>query len=638
MSFTFYRQSFTAVSLVLMLSPAYAQEATTDELSPVIVSASRIPTAASNVASSVTVITAEEIETRQWRTLPEVLQHVPGLQVVQSGGPGGQTSIFMRGTNANHTKVIIDGIEVNDPSNPNGSFGFTQIPASDIERVEVLRGPQSGVYGSDALGGVISIITKTGKGTPRVTASVEGGSHNTHNETAGISGAAEKFNYAFNVSNFHSGSTRATPIATLAPGDDRNSDSYDNVSISTKLGADLTDNLSVGIVGRYADMDTTFTQDDGFPSFPEDLRSNTAENFLYTRAFADLSTLDGKFDHTFGVSYGENRRTGIDPNPGTFLPAFSFFTGERVGADWQGDIHLSDSQTIVLGLEHENESIGGGVEANTTTNSGYTELHSQITERFYNTLSLRYDDNDVFGNETTYRIAPVYHFPETGTKLKASYGTGFKAPTLSQLFDATFGTNNPNLQPEESKGFDVGFEQTVLNSKVNFGSTFFHNDIKNLITFGPGFVLANINKAETYGFENFVSYSPIKTLELRADYTFTRTEDANTELDLLRRPKHKASLTSTWQATDAATLSATALYIGEFVDGNRDFSIARMKSDEYVLFNIAASYDLGGGIAAFGRVDNVFNDKYENPIGFEHPGIGFFAGLRAEFDGLSGGK
>lgn len=636
MKTSFLIRSLTAVSIACLVSPAAAQEQA--ELPAVIVSASRIPTEASKVASSVTVVTAEEIEAHQWRTLPEVLQHVPGLQFTQSGGPGGQVSLFIRGTNSNHTKVIIDGIEVNDPSNPNGSFGFTQILATDIERVEVLRGPQSSIYGSDALGGVVSIITKTGKGKPRVTASVEGGSHATHSETAGISGSTDAINYAFNVSNFRSGSTRATPVAVLAPGDDRNSDSFDSRSFSGKIGADVTENLSLGFAGRYADQDTTFTQDDGFPTFPEDLRSNTDENFLYTRAFADLSTFDGRFDHTFGVSYSESRRTGIDPNPGTFLPAFSFFTGERTGLDWQGNIYATDTQTVVLGLEHENESIGGGVEANVSTNSGYVELQSQFTDRLFNSVSVRRDDHDTFGGENTYRVAPSYLFPETGTKLKATYGTGFKAPTLSQLFDATFGSNNPNLDPEESKGYDLGFEQALLDDKVRFGSTYFKNDIKNLITFGPGFVLANINKAETYGFETFVSYQPVPTLTFQADHTFTIAEDDTTGLQLLRRPKHKASLLTTWNATDAVTFSTEVLYIGSFIDGNRDFSITRLQSDDYVLLNIGGSYDFGNGITGYGRVDNLLNDKYENPVGFEHPGIGFFVGLRAEFDGLSGGK
>lgn len=629
----FLYQTSTALSLILLLAPSAFAQDTIAELSPVIVTANRTPVAASKVASSVTVITAEEIAARQWQTLPDVLEHVPGLQLVQAGGKGAQTSLFTRGTNSNHTKVIIDGIEVNDPGSPNGAFGFTHIMAANIERVEVLRGPQSGLYGSDAIGGVVSIITKSGRGKPRVTASVEGGSHSTHQETAGISGSEGKINYAFNFSNFHSGDTKATPRNLVQPGNTRNQDRFDNVTLSTKLGANVTETLSVGVIGRYAETDADFTQDDFIGVEP--FASNTQEQYVYTRAFADLSTFGGKLDHTFGINYGESRRTTVDPSPLTFTP-FAFFTGERTGADWQGKWYASDSQTVVVGLEHENESVGGGVEANVTTNSGVVELQSQITENLFNAVSIRHDDHGTFGGETTWRVAPSYLIPETGTKLKATYGTGFKAPTLSQLFDTTFASNNPNLEAEESKGFDLGFEQTVLQDKVTFGSTYFQNDIENLITFGPGFVLANINKAETRGFETFVRYEPFKTLTLQADHTFTIAEDETTTFTLARRPKHKASVTGTWNATDAATLSATALYIGEFIDGNRDFSIPRLQADDYVLLNLAASYNLGGGITAFGRVDNVLNEKYENPVGFEHPGIGLFVGLRAEFDVLSG--
>lgn len=638
MTLSFATRCCTAVSLLFATS-AYAQETVSNELPAVIVSANRVPTVESQVASSVSVVTAQEIETRQWRTLPDILQHIPGLQLVQSGGPGAVTSVFIRGTNSNHTKVILDGIEVNDPSSPNNAFEFSNILASDIERVEVLRGAQSAVYGSDAIGGVISIITKKGKGAPSLRGSVEGGSNATFNQSAGISGSQERINYAFDIGHFRTGSTQATPLALVTPGNPRNSDAYDNLTLSTKLGTDITDDLSVGIVGRYVESELDFTQD-GFA--PEALRSHSDNNHIYSRAFADWSTFEGKFDQTLGVSYGDNRRRTYDPNAGTFTP-YSSYTGDRTGLDWQGDLYLSDRQTFTLGLDHEWETIdadtsSSAFSANTYNTAGFVELHSAFSERFFNTVSLRRDEHDDFGGKTTYRIAPSYLFPETGTKLKASYGTGFKAPTLTQLYDNTFGSANPDLRPEESKGFDLGFEQAVLGEKVQFGSTFFHNTIDDLIAFDAFFVNANINKAKTWGFENFVTYSPLRSLDFRADYTYTRTEDESTGADLLRRPKHKASLTSTWHATEQADFSTVVTYIGDWTDAARDFSVPRLQSDDYLLVNLAGSYDLGNGITAFGRIDNLLNETYENPVGYEHPGIGFFAGLRATYDGLSGGK
>lgn len=640
MTFSFATRCGTAASLLLFLSaPAYAQSSTEAELPAVIVSANRVPTEAAQVGSSVSVVTADDIATHQWRTLPDVLQHIPGLQVVQSGGPGAQTSVFIRGANANHTKVILDGIEINDVSSPNNAFEFSNILASDIERVEVLRGAQSAVYGSDAIGGVISIITKKGKGAPRITGSVEGGSHSTFNQSAGVSGSHERFNYAFDIGHFRTGSVESTPANLVATGNRRNSDAYDNLTLSTKLGADLSDTVSVGIVGRYVESEFDFTQD-GFTD-PEALRSRSENEHIYTRAFVDWAAFDGKFDQTFGVSYSNNRRSTRDPNAGAFTP-YTLYTGDRTGLDWQGTVALNKAHALTLGLDHEWETIeattGSSFAANTYDTAGFVELRSALTEQFHNVLSLRRDEHDDFGGKTTYRIAPSYFFPTTGTKLKASYGTGFKAPTMTQLFDNSFGSANPNLQAEESKGFDIGFEQSVLGDKVNFGSTFFLNKIDNLINFDGSFVYANIQSAKTWGFENFVTYSPIQALDFRADYTYTRTENEATGADLLRRPTHKASLLSTWHATDKTDLSASFTYIGDWTDANRNYSVPRMKSEDYLLLNIAAAYDLGNGITAFGRVDNLLDESYENPVGFEHPGIGFFAGLRASFDGLSGGK
>jgi vitamin B12 transporter len=178
-----------------------------DNLTPVVVTATRIPTPESQVASSVTVITEQQIVAMQATTLPDVLKYVPGLNLVQSGGPGGQTSIFMRGTNSNHIKVLVDGIDISDPSSPNAAFDFGQFLAQDIERIEVLRGSQSGLYGSDAIGGVINIITKNGSGPPQLTAALEGGSFQTFNQAAAVSGSQDAFSYSANVEHVHVGHT-----------------------------------------------------------------------------------------------------------------------------------------------------------------------------------------------------------------------------------------------------------------------------------------------------------------------------------------------------------------------------------------------------------------------------------------------
>ncbi|MGH8211449.1 MAG: TonB-dependent receptor, partial [Steroidobacteraceae bacterium] len=220
----------TAAPLALVAFAGVASAADEDTAAAVVVTATRIPTPEAEVASSITVVTADDIAAKQNQTLPDVLKDVPGLNVVQAGGPGAQTSVFMRGTNSNHTKVLVDGIDVSDPSNPSDSFDFGQFLAQDIQRVEVLRGPQSGLYGSDAIGGVINIITKSGAGPVHFNASAQGGSFSTFNQTGGVSGSDGPFHYTANVEHLHSGATPVTPLDLLPSGVPRIDDYYDNLT------------------------------------------------------------------------------------------------------------------------------------------------------------------------------------------------------------------------------------------------------------------------------------------------------------------------------------------------------------------------------------------------------------------------
>src|SRR6266436_2511934 len=213
----------SAALLVYVAFPAWSdtgldRASDADALQTIVITATRIPTPELDLASSVTVVRADEIAARQERTFAEVLKNIPGLNVVQQGGPGAETSVFMRGTNSNHTKVLVDGIDVSDPSNANAAFDFGQLLTQDIQTVEILRGPQSGLYGADALGGVISIITKKGEGPPKITGMAEGGSFGTFNQTASASGSEQNFNYALNIGHFRSTDTPVTPLELLPPG------------------------------------------------------------------------------------------------------------------------------------------------------------------------------------------------------------------------------------------------------------------------------------------------------------------------------------------------------------------------------------------------------------------------------------
>lgn len=639
----------------------------------VVVSPTTQPTPSDQSASSVTVITAADIESQQLRTVPDALATVPGLNVVQTGGPGNQTSVFIRGTNSNHVKVLIDGIDVSDPSNPNGSFDFGQLLTGDIERIEVLRGPQSGLYGSDAIGGVISITTKSGNGPPKITLSTEGGSFGTTNERASLSGSQADFSYVFNVQHFQSASTPVTPSYDLAPGEQRNNDFYDNWTYSTKLGAKLSDTWAVNVVGRYTDSKLNYTNDDFvdyFPtSFAEPIQSTQIDHQFNGRVEAVWAPFAG-FKNFFGVNYTNSWTWNLDPNtdtgyvsPAVLPPMVNL--GTRVEEDYRGELQVAPGQLLLFGAQDQNETLRTNsssvidptfccetffiTNAERRNDAGWLELQNQLTKQFYIVSNIRYDANEDFGDHTTFRVAPVYIVPQTDTKLKASYGTGFKAPSLEDLYVnfLPFFVANPNLKPEESAGWDVGFEQPIANDRFRFGSTYFHNDINNLIetvtTPTPGVEsLGNINKASTYGFENFAAWQVNSRFNLRADYTYTLAIADSTPgctsppcagQQLLRRPKNKASLTANWQATDRLSLSSTLLYVGSWWDITRQLEPPYglnlyVKAPGFTTVNLAANYALRDNVTLFARIDNLFNAQYEDPLGFMRPGFGAYAGLR----------
>ncbi|HEX2654159.1 MAG TPA: TonB-dependent receptor [Xanthobacteraceae bacterium] len=611
-----------------MCGPALAQ--TPVELPRIVITATTLATPADQIPNSVTVITAEDIQREQRRTVPDALSAVPGLNVVQTGGPGGQTSVFMRGTNSNHVKVLVDGIDVSDPSNPNQSFDFGQMLTGDIERIEVLRGPQSGLYGSDAIGGVISITTKRGEGPPKISTTVEGGSFGTFNQTAALSGSTANFNYAFNVLHYRATDVPVTPTELLPPGQHRNNNLYDNWTYSTKLGAELSDVFGVSFVGRYTDSKLRFTGDDFsvFPSVPAALQSTQVDHQFFSRTEAAWSLLDGRFKNYFGVAYSDSWSWNQSPS---FDPSTN--NGQRTKFDWRGVAAVAPGQNLVFGLEDELFSLQTiGTNASNANRGAYAEWQSDIANRFFLVSNIRHDDNDAFGGHDTWRVAPAVLVPGADLKLKASYGTGFKAPTLSQLFVSFPEFHffaNPNLKPEESKGYDFGFEKWFLGDRFRFGATYFHNNITNLITTNDTFTsYTNVGQATTYGVEAFARYMVMPGLVLQADYTHTIAKNDITGQELLRRPINKASLTTTWQATSQLALSSTVLYVDSWKDVNRSGTITGLTAPSYTVVNVAANYVATDHVTVFGRIDNLFNRHYENPIGFDALGLGVFGGVR----------
>jgi vitamin B12 transporter len=601
---------------------------------PTVTAPTRLPTPEDQVGSSVTVISGDDIKRKQQQTLPDALQEAPGLNIVQTGGPGGTTSVFMRGANANHTKVFIDGIDASDPSVANGSFDFANMLASDIDRIEVLRGPQSGLYGSDAIGGVVNIVTRKGSGPGHLTGSLEGGSFGTFNQTAGASGAVSGFNYAFSAAHFLSTDTPVTPPDLVPVGRPINNNAYENTTLSSRLGASITSDFDVGLTTRYIVSSLAYTSDDS--RGPMALRSQYDTRELSSRATAHLVLFNGAFEQTAGVAYASHNREYSNPNPGARSP-FSAYEGDRVKFDWLSNVRMMRGQTLTFGAERQLDAIDDSapLTASLANNAGFAQLQSNFGDRFFNAVSVRYDDNSQFGGALTWRAAPSVLFSETGTRLKASVGTGFKAPTLDQLYHNYPSYRfyaNPDLAPETSLGYDAGFEQSLAKKRIQFGATWFHNDIRNLIDYNAAFTsLANIGVATTQGVESFLAVKPMDRLTLRGDFTYTLAQDDVSGLELLRRPREKASVSATWQATEAVSLTATVIGVSPWRDHSR-LGSATVTGDGYAVVNLAGAYDLGGGLTAFARADNVFDHHYQDPYGFLRPGVGLYAGVRVALD------
>ncbi len=610
-------------------------------LEKVVVTATRVETPIEEIASSMTVISSKEIERKQKTTVLEALRDIPGLDVVQTGGVGSHTSIFLRGANSEHTLVMIDGVEVNDPISPGRSYDFAHLTVDNIERIEVIRGPQSTLYGSDAIGGVINIITKKGEGRPKFFASAEGGTFMTFRESTGVSGGNSWINYSLGLSRFD---TNGISAANKKDGNYER-DGYENTSLSARLGFAPQENLDVDFILHYINAKTDLDNSGGVGGDDPNYVQN-AKQFLF-RPQVGLSLFDNRWMQRLGFSITEHNRdckNKKDPQH-PFEFAKGYYDGLLLKFDWQHNIQLHKTNGLTFGLEYEEEEGKSKWEdqwglslfpkKTANTKGYYIQDQIKLWDRFFATLGVRIDDHSRFGTETTYRIAPAYLIKETGTKMKGTFGTGFKAPTLYQLFSPPLWgdpVGNKDLKPEKSKGWDFGIEQELLKNKVALGATYFRNDFKNLVQYESGQGYINIAKAKTEGVELFASAKPIDDLTLRINYTYTDTEDKTTGETLIRRPKNKIGFDLNYRFLKRGNANLGVIYVGKRDD--KDFSISpprRVKLDQYTLVNLAASYDISKNFQLFGRVENLLDKEYEEAKGFGTPGLSIFGGIKLSF-------
>jgi vitamin B12 transporter len=638
---------FFIASFIIFISTPFSLFAQEKEvtLGKVVVTATRVETPMEEIASSVTVISSEEIERKKKTHVMEILRGIPGLDVVRTGGAGKNTSVFIRGANSEHTLVMIDGVEVNDPISPGRSYDFAHLTVDNIERIEVIRGPQSTLYGSDAIGGVVNIITKKGEGKPKFFLSAEGGSFTTFREATGISGGNKWVNYSFALSRFD---TEGISTASKKDGNYER-DGYENTSLSAKLGFKPMDNLGIDFILRYMDAKTELDNFAGVggddPNYVQ--KSN---QFLF-KTQVGLSLFDQVWSQKLGLALNDHNRD-IKNKKDSQHP-FDYekgrYDGQLLKFDWQHHLQLHKTNALTFGLEYEREEgkskyyweslwgPGQSIFPKKTANikGYYIQDEIKLWDRLFATLGIRIDDHSRFGSETTYRVAPAYLIKETDTKIKGTFGTGFKAPTLYQLFaPATLWgpIGNKDLKPEKSKGWDFGVEQNFFKNRVTLGATYFRNDFKDLIQFDWAKGYINISKAKTEGVELFASAKPIDDLTLRINYTYTDTEDKTTGEALIRRPKNKIGFDLDYHFLNNGNVNLGVIYVGKRDD--LDFSISpsrRVKLNQYTLVNLAVSYDITKNFQLFGRVENLLDKEYEEAKGFGTPGLSFFGGMKLSF-------
>ncbi len=596
------------------------------------VTATRLETPWRDLASSLTALTAEDLRARQIYTVADALRVVPGLDTVRLGPLGQQASVFLRGANSNHTLVLIDGVEANDPSNPGGLFDFAHLTVDEIERIEILRGPQSSLYGADAIGGVIQIFTKRGEGKPTASLRTEGGSFGTYRLLGQTSGSLEQFRYSLSASQLKSHGFSAADRHLAG---NREDDGYRNTTVSTRLDFTPGENFTLIGTARYSRAKADIDNCGG--AFCDDPNARTFTDQLFSSLNAKLKLFNGLWEPNLQLAHtfiDRNLKNPLDPaNP---FATFTHFQGEKRRLDWQNTLHLHEQDDLIVGFADELEILRSdqSPRRGQSTRQYYLENRLKWLERFITSVGIRQDDPENFGDKVTWRATQAVLLPETGTKLRASYGKGFKAPTLFQLFapDTGFGpVGNPALKPETSRGFEIGLDQTVWDERLLVGATYFRNDFKNLIDFAFGQGYINRSFAESEGVEVYGEVTPFAFLTLRGTYTYTRTDDQNRKR-LLRRPSHKGSFDA-----DLKLGENTHLHLNVLAVGTRDdldfsaFPAQRLRLASYALVNLAASYRINAHVEVFGRLDNLLDKRYQEAFGFAGSRIAGFGGIQLAF-------
>ena len=625
------------------------------ETGEVVVSATKTPVSVSQVTSAVEVITEKDLTRRQIRTVADALRLSQGVTMFSNGGPGTNATVRMRGSNTDQVLVIIDGAIMNSATT--GSFNFANLTTDNIERIEILRGAQSMLWGADAMAGVINIVTKKGTGAPSITTFSEYGSFSSIREGGQVTGrkgpvdisaALSRWDYTgFSGINYRRGASER--------------DGFQNWQASTNVGIALPHDGRLDMSFRL--LQGKVSLDSGTsPGFDVLGAFNDSQQFVYNASYQQpitdwwnqVLTLSRQADtlEYFGGTSKRNVTTGAVTSVAS---SRSETTTSANRLEWQHNFQISKPLLLSAGYqfrEQQGKNINLVTGASTVSNhmvvshAGFAQAQLNLWDRVFGTAGVRQDEYNVFGSATTYRATGGYFHQETGTKIRSSYGTAFRAPTINQLYYPGYGSSN--LQPERGQSMDVGVDQYLFSNRATLSGGYFWNRFRDMIVTttsvaacGVTGVTANscaqnIGLVVTKGWEASVKYAVardiplVKSLDMQAQYTNTLTRNLSESPGnrVYRVPVDQWSLIVSYQPIDPVRVNLEGRYVGSRFDDTSNQNAMRA----FDIWNLSATYDITSRLQTYVRAENIFDEKYEEIRFYGTMGRSIFGGLKMQYD------
>lgn len=614
----------------------------------IVVTATRSEQDASQVGQAITTISFATLESRQSVSVSDILVTTPGVTAVRTGGVGSVTSLFIRGANSDHTLVVIDGVRVNDPSNPTGTYDFGNLLAGNIARVEILRGADSVPWGSAAIGGVVNITTFAPTKQLSGALTAEGGSYDTKSLSGHLAGTLGPVALSVGGGWYNTGG-----ISAFAKSDGgKEADGYDQHNLNARAEVHVSDSVSLDFRGRYA---RSLVQQDGYnnPTFGfGDDPEYTITRELSGTAGVHLKLLDGRFNNTLAYTVSDTRRRIYDPSGFNGPAGIEFgYKGQVQRIEYQGDFKLNSVARLAFGAEHEASLLlqapdifgGTGGLYRTAVDGFYGQVILTPLDTFTLTGGLRYDNHRVYGGHTTFGANGAWR-PTRTTTIRASYAEGFKAPTLAEIFGdgGVFTVTNPALKPETATSYDVGFEQSALSGAVRASLTYYNRNTRDLIQYRSvadslctnGFPFScginqNLARAKAEGVEASIVVRPVTAFTASFNYTHGRSYDAATGLRLLRRPDDSIVLNLDWDAGRVKLGGMLQMVSGSFDTDNITFA-PRVPLQGYVLVGLRAAVPITHHLELYGRIDNLLDEQYQVVKHYGTLGRAAYAGVRVK--------